>query len=175
MGRLYFSCALNESNSIFINKKHYIWRMAIKITIYQELQKLIDKRVQNATKAMQAAELSKNNQTKSSAGDKFETGRAMMQAEEDRSKLQLLNALALQRELAQVPYQFPFDTVSLGSLVYTTQGNYFISIGLGKVVFEGITYFAISLAAPIGELLLGKKVGEAISFRDKKITIQQIK
>lgn len=149
--------------------------MAIKITIYQELQKLIDKRVQNANKAMQAAELSKNSQTKSSAGDKFETGRAMMQAEEDRSKLQLMNALASQRELAQVPYRLPFDTVALGSLTYTTQGNYFISIGLGKVICEGITYFAISLASPIGQLLLGKKVGEAVSFRDKKITIKQIK
>ncbi len=142
--------------------------------IYQELQKLINKRVQNATKAMQAAELSKNNQTKSSAGDKFETGRAMMQAEEDRSRLQLLNARDSQRELAQVPYKLPFDAVALGSLTYTTQGNYFISIGLGKIICDGTTYFAISLASPIGQLLLGKKVGETINFRDKKITIQQI-
>lgn len=148
--------------------------MTIKEKVYLQLQELTAQRVANAQKAMQSAEDSKSSQTKSSAGDKFETGRAMMQAEEERNRVQLAKALALQNNLAQVNRFNVSDTVVLGSLVVTKQGAYFLSIGIGKIIIDTITYFAISLESPIGQLLFGKKVGESISFRGKKITVQEI-
>lgn len=148
--------------------------MSIKEQLYQQLHQLIEKRVNNAQRAVLSAEESKSNQTKSSAGDKFETGRAMMQAEEDRSRGQLAQALVLQNELAQLPFRIPSDTVTKGSLVYTSQGNYFMSIGLGKIPLDGTMYYAISMASPIGQLLHEKKAGESVSFRDKKIAIKEI-
>jgi len=148
--------------------------MLIKEQLYKQLQLLIDKRVSNAQKAVQAAEESKSSQTKSSAGDKFETGRAMMQAEEDRSRGQLAQAQALQNELAQLPFRIPSDTVTKGSLVYTNQANYFISIGLGKIVLDVTIFYAISMESPIGQLLKEKKEGESVVFRDKKIKIKEL-
>lgn len=148
--------------------------MTTKEKLYFQLQKFIEQRVANAQKAMQSAESSKSNQTKSSAGDKFETGRAMMQAEEDRNTIQLANALALKNDLAQVNRFNTSETVVLGSLVTTNKGTYFLSIGIGKVIVDKTTYFAISLASPIGELLFGKKVGEKVSFRGNHIIIQSI-
>lgn len=148
--------------------------MSIKEQLYQQLQQLIDKRVNNAQKAVQAAEESKSMQTKSSAGDKFETGRAMMQAEEDRSRGQLAQAQALENELAQLPFRIPSTTVAKGGLVYTNQANYFISIGLGKIVLDGTIFYAISLESPIGQLLKEKQVGETVVFRDRKIKIKEL-
>lgn len=148
--------------------------MSVKEQLYQQLRQLINKRVDTAQNAVQAAEESKSNQTKSSAGDKFETGRAMMQAVEDRSRAQLVKALALQNELAQLPFRVPSDTVDKGSLVYTNQSNYFISIGLGKIVLDGTIFYAISQESPIGQLLQGKKVGESVVFRDKEIKITRL-
>ena len=146
----------------------------VKNQLYQTLQTLIDQRVDNAQNAMQSAESSKSSQTKSSAGDKFETSRAMMQAEEDRNKVQLGKALALQNDLAKVNRFTNSETAVLGSLVVTNQGAYFLSIGIGKVKLDKTTYFAISLESPIGQLLFGKKVGEKVSFRGKTIIIEQL-
>lgn len=148
--------------------------MSVKENLYQQLQQLINQRVDNARKAMESAESSKSNQTKSSAGDKFETGRAMMQAEEDRKTVQLANAVALQNDLAKVNRFTVSETVVLGSLVSTNRGTYFLSIGIGKVVVDNTTYFAISLESPIGELLFGKKVGEKVSFRGNEIIVKEI-
>ena len=148
--------------------------MSTKENLYLHLQQLTDQRVANARKAMESAEDSKSNQTKSSAGDKFETGRAMMQAEEDRNTVQLAKALALQNDLAKVNRFATSETAVLGSLVMTNKGPYFLSIGIGKVKLDSTTYFAISLESPIGQLLFGKKVGDKVSFRGNEIVIKQL-
>ena len=148
--------------------------MSIKKQLYQQLQQQVDQRVSNAQKAMKAAEDSKNNETKSSAGDKFETSRAMMQGEEERNKIQLVKAVDLQRQLAQIDITKTSKIVVLGSIVYSNQGNYFLSIGLGKIVLEDTTYFAISLASPIGQLLFGKSEKDVVNFRGKRIEIQRL-
>ena len=148
--------------------------MSIKKQLYQQLQEQVDQRVSNAQKAMKAAEDSKNNETKSSAGDKFETSRAMMQGEEERNKIQLVKAVDLQRQLAQIDITKTSKIVVLGSIVFSNQGNYFLSIGLGKIVLEDTTYFAISLASPIGQLLFGKSEKDVVNFRGKRIEIQRM-
>ena len=148
--------------------------MSIKKQLYQQLQQQVDQRVSNAQKAMKAAEDSKNNETKSSAGDKFETSRAMMQGEEERNKIQLVKAVDLQRQLAQIDITKTSKIVVLGSIVFSNQGNYFLSIGLGKIVLEDTTYFAISLASPIGQLLFGKSEKDVVNFRGKRIEIQRL-
>ena len=148
--------------------------MPIKKQLYDQLLQQVNQRVSNAQKAMQAAEDSKNNETKSSAGDKFETSRAMMQGEEERNKIQLAKALALRQQLAQIDISKIGAKIVVGSLVYTTQGNYFLTVGLGKIIVDGITYFAISLASPIGQLLFGKMEKEAVNFRGKDIKIKRI-
>ena len=148
--------------------------MSIKKQLYQQLQEQVDQRVSNAQKAMKAAEDSKNNETKSSAGDKFETSRAMMQGEEERNKIQLVKAVDLQRQLAQIDITKTSKIVVLGSIVFSNQGNYFLSIGLGKIVLNDTTYFAISLASPIGQLLFGKSEKDVVNFRGKRIEIQRM-
>ena len=148
--------------------------MSTKKQLYQQLQEQVDQRVSNAQKAMKAAEDSKNNETKSSAGDKFETSRAMMQGEEERNKIQLVKAVDLQRQLAQIDITKTSKIVVLGSIVFSNQGNYFLSIGLGKIVLEDTTYFAISLASPIGQLLFGKSEKDVVNFRGKRIEIQRM-
>ena len=146
----------------------------IKSAIFLQLQESVHQRVEAAIMAMEAAKESKKNETKSSAGDKFETGRAMIQMEEDRNKAQLQKALNLQKELMQINIKMTNDKVVLGSLVLTNQGSYFMAIGLGKIKVNQETYFVISLVSPIGALLKGKKRGEEVSFRGKKIRIKEI-
>jgi len=146
----------------------------IKQQIYQQLESLIAQRMDTAQSAMQAAEESRDNETKSSAGDKYETGRAMMHLEKEKNKVQLIKAKQLKNELAQIKIAKLSDKVIAGSLVITNQGKYFISVGLGKIIIDDIVYYAVSPLAPIGKVLLNQQVGSSINFQGKTILITHL-
>ena len=148
--------------------------MNLKKSIYEELRQVVEQKIELAQKAVNAIKESRDSDTKSSAGDKFETGRAIMQAELDRHKTQLNNALLLKTDLLQINIQREHQKVGLGSLVETDQASYFISVGLGKVEVDGQPYYAISSASPIGQLLYEKTSGDRIYFQDKETIITNI-
>ncbi len=146
----------------------------IKEIIVNHLHGVIDKRIETATRDIQIAKESRDNETKSTAGDKYETGRAMVQFEIEKSNVQLNKAIQLKNELAQIDVNKKLNNVVFGSIVRTNQGNYFISIGLGTIIIEQETFYAISLASPIGKVLNRKKVGDKINFLGKTIIITEI-
>ncbi len=116
----------------------------------------------------------RNSDTKSSAGDKHEVGRAMVQQELDQLELQRAKLIAQQQELARVPLDRTFDRVAFGCLVTTDADPYLIAIGLGRVAFNGEACSVVSLAAPIGQALQHKRVGDVIILNGRSITVQRI-
>jgi transcription elongation GreA/GreB family factor len=122
----------------------------------------------------QLAKESRDSDTKSSAGDKFETGREMMQREMDKisASLDMQNNQLVQIE--RIDTEEKPSVVCLGSYIETDAGNYYLSVGLGNLTCSEISFYAISSNSPIGELLLGKKVNEMIELRGRKITIKSI-
>lgn len=146
----------------------------IKELIISRLHEIVDLKIETASSAVESAKESRNSDTKSSAGDKHETGRAMMQIELEKNEIQLNKALALKQELNQIIIRNKFKKVEYGSLVITDQGNYFISIGIGKLEISKEVYYAISLASPIGKLLQNKTTGDKVQFQEKEINIKEI-
>ncbi len=134
----------------------------------------IEKRINTIKSQLDLIEESRNNETKSSVGDKYETGRAMMQMEEDKLHGQLRDALNTRQVIQSIDPEQIYKHVQHGSLVQTTAGIYFISIGLGKIEVEGERYFCISPDSPVGLILLNKSVGDAAEFRGTEIVIQAI-
>lgn len=102
--------------------------------------------------------------TKSSAGDKHETSTAMAQLEQEKLTKQINEFLELKTILKQINPARTHNKVELGSLVETNNGWYYFSIGLGAVNYEDTRVFCMTLQAPIGKLLEGKKVGESVVF-----------
>ena len=146
----------------------------IKQLIYKELDGGLSQTIEMATKTIKEIKESRNNDTKSSAGDKYETGREMMQIEMDKNEIQLNNAILLRQKLSQIELDKNPEKVEFGALVLTNQGTYFISIGVGKIEINKGVYYAISLASPIGKLLFDKKIGEKIEFRGREFVIKNI-
>lgn len=143
-----------------------------KRALITHLDSVLVQRVQ-ALKAELAATLeARNSDTKSSAGDKHEVGRAMAQQELDQLEARLAKTQAMQQELARVPLDRNYDRVAFGSLVTTDQGRYLIAIGLGAVEVDGGTCYAISLASPIGQALQGRRVGDELAFNGRIIRIR---
>lgn len=124
--------------------------------------------------AIATAQASANEETKSSSGDKYETGRAMAQLEMEKYGEQLAEALRIKQALSQLVLATPNTIVQNGSLVWTDQGNFFISVSAGQFPLDGKTVYAISAASPIGTILLGRKPGDQFEFRGKKAVIHSI-
>ena len=134
--------------------------------------------VKNQTKAIQDAltevQDAANNETKSSAGDKHETGRAMAQLETEKLTKQLFEALKLEEILKQINPKSKHLLIGQGSLILTSNGNFYISVSLGKIEIDNVTYFIISSASPIGQLLLTKKEQDSFSFNDNTYDILSV-
>lgn len=145
-----------------------------KAAVVAHLNKLLEQRIQSLKDELAHTLEARNSDTKSSAGDKHEVGRAMVQQELDQLEAQLAKTQAMQQELARVPIDRVYEQVAFGSLITTDQGCYFIAIGLGAVEVDGEACYAISLASPIGQALKDKRVGEVIDFNGKRIRVQAI-
>ena len=116
----------------------------------------------------------KNNITKSSAGDKFETSRSTMQIEYDKLNNQLIQKNNQLKKIELLDTKKKYKSVNYGSLVITNTNNYLISIGLGQYIIDDHSVFAISLSSPIGRILLDKKKGDSFIFNNNKEKIIDI-
>lgn len=135
--------------------------------------KIIEQRVSNAGLAMQAAQTAANSEEKSSAGDKYETSRAMSHLEKDMHAKQLA---ANNKELAvllSIDCNKINSSINTGSLVICETAIFFIAAGLGKLLFEEQTIYIISPIAPIAALLIGKVAGGNIQFNNKNLLIKE--
>lgn len=145
---------------------------SVKQTLHQHCLHLAQEQV-NCLVAIQA-ELKEalGSESKSTAGDKHETGRAMIQLEQERAGHQMQQAEQLLQALLVINPQLPpAETVQLGSLVATNKGHFYISVGLGKVVWQEVIYFVVSPTAPVALALLGKKCGNTTLFNGQEVTI----
>ena len=126
------------------------------------------KRIQLQIKELEEA---LTTETKSSAGDKHETGRAMIQLEREKLGRQLAELERTQQVLTKVPQNPNTETIGIGNLVVSDTFIYYIAISAGQCEAQGQSVFCISGATPIGQLLNGKAVGEKIDFKGKTTSI----
>lgn len=142
--------------------------------IYDRCREIVAQRVKNAKDAMDSAQAAANDETKSSAGDKYETGREMMQQEMENNAVQLNEARKLKEILDRINPTKKYDTVQSGSLVITNNGNFYISVGLGKISVDGADFFAIAPSSPLGSLLMEKKAQDTVELNGRKFVLQQV-
>jgi hypothetical protein len=146
----------------------------LKQTLYKTLLHQLDLKIVETKLSLRLAIESRDNDTKSSAGDKHETARAMVQIEIDKSEDQLKKTIDLQSELLSLNLEKQYKKIEKGCLVVTNTETFFISIGLGKILFNDSMYYAISLASPIGALIKDKVVGDKVHFNGKEILVKGI-
>ena len=147
---------------------------SLKLQLHAHCLQYIEERMKAAQDAIHIAQQSANEETKSSAGDKYETGRAMAQLEIEKNSTQLAESLKLKQTLEQIQPERVTDIVRMGSLVITNYGNFYIAISASQLVINGETYFIVSPASPIGQKLMGLSREKAFSFNKKEYLVLQI-
>lgn len=112
-------------------------------------------------------------ETKSSAGDKHETGRAMIQLEQERLGSQF-SAMLKQLELLDRLPKEPCDRIVLGALARVSGTWYYFSTGIGSVHVEGEPVMAIGLASPLAQAVKGMATGSSVQFRDQLLRVEEV-
>lgn len=149
-------------------------KLQIKQALIDQCTEYIQERMDVSEKMMESAQDSANNDTKSSAGDKFETGRAMMHMERDNHAQQLSKSIFIKSQLNQIKPDKIYDKATFGAVVKTTLGNYFIAIAAGRIKVEEEKFFAISPQAPLAKEMLQKGAGDSLVFNDSEIKILDV-
>ena len=146
----------------------------IKAILFTKCEEYVNNKISSAQEAIDAVQKSANTETKSSAGDKYETGRSMMQLEILKYSAQLNEGYNLKKVLNKIDYDKNYNKIQTGSLVKTTNGNFFISISAGKFIVDKEEYMTISFSSPLAQELFNKQVKNKIHFRNKEYLIKSI-
>jgi hypothetical protein len=135
---------------------------------------LLDATIAEVKHQMQELVTHAANDSKSSAGDKHETGRAMMQQAQEQLGKQLQEAEMKRASLARIQTLTTTETIGEGSLVITNENVLLLAAPLGKIHFEEKDVFVISMQSPLAQALKGKKNGDTIIFQQKHINILSV-
>jgi len=179
-------------------------KLAFKSALKQFGLDLIARRIAAARLAASQAQEAANQEEKSSAGDKYETGRAMghlqkemharQQAEHEREHAALLRVRTDILCTHPLPGAFIQCTemasertggsLSKGQLLDGSGKGVnffgypfpgiFVGAGLGKHSVNGQTILFLSPAAPLAKTLLDKKTGDEFSFNGRTLRIEDL-
>ena len=141
-----------------------------------ELIKLISQKLSEKIQTFEkliAETRASNNDTKSSMGDKYETGREMLQQEINNLQVQL-NEVLKQQDFLKTILVKPSDKAEKGAIVKTERGLFFISVSLGELSFEHQKIICISPESPLAKAMNGKQKGEVFSLNNMSQKIVDI-
>ncbi|MEO8773012.1 MAG: 3-oxoacyl-ACP synthase [Gelidibacter sp.] len=148
--------------------------LELKEQLYKQCVDFVEERLSNIQNQIKGIQESLTSETKSSAGDKHETGRAMLQLEREKAGKQLSEVEKLKEALSKIDVEKTSESIGLGSVVFTTKANYFLAISAGQFEVGSDQFFAISPNTPIGLLLMGKKLDDKITFREQHFFIERV-
>lgn len=136
------------------------------------MESLLEQQLNEVEQQLNSIAESKAQETKSSAGDKFETARALMQREEEKLNGQYLRIRHQFDQLKVFRQQNNHsDRVQVGRLVICDQASFFIGLPVGKIAVGPDFVFAVSTDAPLGKLLIGKCIGDSVQLGNSNYSI----
>lgn len=134
----------------------------------------LEDKIQSLNAIIKEVTESSNSESKSSAGDKHETSKAMMQLEIEKLGTQLKEAEEQFTEFEKINFNKNFQTIELGSLVETNKGYFLIASSIGKITVDEISVFVISNKSPLAIAFAGKQQKDSLSFNGVQYTILSI-
>lgn len=142
--------------------------------LHSHCMNLLAQRSQELQAAIDQVQSSANSETKSTAGDKHETARAMAQLEVEMLSKQLSEVHKSTEALQRLRNTMPSSTIQPGSVVVTSVGTFYLSVSIGNIEFADVRLMAISLEAPLAKVLMGKKAGDQLVWNHKTIVVQAL-
>jgi hypothetical protein len=149
-------------------------KLALKASLKQFGLDLIHRRIEAARQAADQAQQSANQEEKSSAGDKYETGRAMGHLQQEMYARQQAEYEREYTTLRQVRTDMLCTSAVPGAFIRCPGINFFLAAGLGRQTVDGNTVLFLSPAAPLAKILQNKRAGDTFVFNGQTLSIEDI-
>lgn len=157
--------------SVFLSRR---MMKRFKENIHDRCLQLVGEKLNLLLQKQQDLAASVADETKSTAGDKYETARAMLHIEQEQLARQIAELKAQLFSLNLIDPGTTTQRITLGSLVCANDHYYYLSTALGKLQFEGKTIYTLSLQSPLGAQLKGLSAGDTLVVNGKKLTITTV-
>lgn len=157
-----FACIPRAINKIRIFTT--LQMQSFKQHIISTCQRFLEEKIQSLNTIIKEVSESSNAESKSSAGDKHETSKAMMQLEIEKLGTQLKEAESQLAEFEKINFHKTFQTIELGSLVETNKGVFLIAGSIGKITVDDKIVFVISNKSPLAIAFAGKQQKDVLNF-----------
>ncbi|MBN9385642.1 MAG: hypothetical protein J0H74_33115 [Chitinophagaceae bacterium] len=149
-------------------------KLALKAALKQYGLDLIRRRIEVARQAAGQAQEAANNEEKSSAGDKYETGRAMGHLQQEMYARQQAEYEREYTALHQIRTETLCTTPIPGAFIQCADIGFFMTAGLGKQTVDGNIILFLSPTAPLAGALQNKRAGDTFIFNGRTLTIEDI-
>ena len=146
----------------------------MKKVLFNHCRAYLEKKMKTLEQQKKSLQKDLTSETKSSVGDKHETGRAMIQLEREKLGNQIREIELNYQRLNTIENVKTSNSISLGSIIFTDKANYYVAIAADSCEVNSKVFYCISSQSPIGKLLIGKKVNESIIFNNIESTIIEI-
>ncbi|WP_326322336.1 hypothetical protein [Chryseobacterium salviniae] len=143
-----------------------------KSTLLKAIKNRLEEKIQKFEKLIEETRAS-NNDTKSSMGDKYETGREMLQQEINNLQRQLNEALNQQTLLQKISAETS-TKVQNGALVETDKGLFYIAASVGEIIFDNQKVMTVSGESPLAKAMAGLIKGQGFSLNNITQSIKHI-
>ncbi|HEY6900258.1 MAG TPA: hypothetical protein VI233_06435 [Puia sp.] len=154
---------MTDTEKIAYKNRLKRWALDLMTERFNTVRTLVDQ-------AQEAA----NSEEKSSAGDKYETGRAMGHLQQEMHTRQMAEYVKEMAVLHSVKVDLIYNEGGAGAFLQGKELSFFIAAGLGKQIIEGKTIFFLSPHAPLAKILQNKKAGDHITFNTINATIEMV-
>jgi len=134
-------------------------------------EEVIEKRIAFTRAAMDNAQAAANEEEKSSAGDKYETSRAMSHLEKDMHARQLTANLQELSAVRSVQTNTLYHTPQTGACIQCETITFFIAAGLGKQIVGTEPVIFLSPQSPLAKNIIHKQVGDYFIFNGEVMIV----
>ena len=148
--------------------------MTFKQKTHQYYQQLVQDREDAFRDMITALTEDSKNDAKGSAGDKHETALSMMHIEQEKLNRKLREVLDQKIVLDKIDASTTAETIIVGSLVKANGIFLYLSVEQPKITIDGINVIALSPQSPLGNKLMGNKVGFTFEINGTKYLIEEI-
>jgi hypothetical protein len=149
-------------------------KLSHKRSVHNLCLEMLEARIAICQLAIDNAQQASNEEEKSSAGDKFETSRAMNHLEKEMYGKQLQSNLQERAALQAISLDSVHDIIKPGSFVVCKDFDFYIAAGLGRSSLEGRTIYLLSPEAPLAGLLHNKTKGDVFIFNKQEEKIKDV-
>ena len=148
--------------------------MTFKQKIHQRYLQLVQDRIDVFKDMIAALTEDSKNDAKGSAGDKHETALSMMHIEQEKLNHKLKEVLVQKAILEKIDSTTIAKTIIVGSLVKANGIYLYLCAALPKIAIEGTNVIALSPQSPLGNKLMGNKVGFSFEINGTMYSIESI-